>query len=269
MTALVMQTRVWLLIPISWVLFGESILPLPVAARDLVVLFVFVTFLALKAMKLHRLKPSFGLLDFLLAANLIYLGIGFLRNPVGSLATNSDRVGGRPYFSVAVHDAGLLGASPVDLQRAAGAHPAVVDDRNQLPGSDSRRSSPKNSRGFGFLGNFYGNFASDTRLTGAELAGSVSDSDGNERLISLADPGRTPGACALLVLPSSHAHQPTVLFSVAGFPLSLWRCGLPLRVSVHGHVGRPAISSLRRISRKGWIDVPCGLPPSEFRRWQS
>ena len=73
-------------------------LPLPVAAKDVFIISVFGMFLAMKALKLVRIKPAIDVLDLWLIINLLYVRSAFIRHPVGSLAMGSDRVGGRPVF---------------------------------------------------------------------------------------------------------------------------------------------------------------------------
>src|SRR5262249_13826727 len=75
---------------------------LPFAVRDMVVGAVFCAFLALHALKVVHRKPRYDLPDILLAILLFYLATVFIRNPVGTLAMNSYRVGGKPYFNVAI-----------------------------------------------------------------------------------------------------------------------------------------------------------------------
>lgn len=97
------KEKIWVLIPIFWGLSGQiPSLGLPFAARDLVVLYVFLAFLTLRAFKIVRSKPTFGGLEVLAIIMLIYVGLSFVRNPVGVEALNSDRVGGRPYFNCLV-----------------------------------------------------------------------------------------------------------------------------------------------------------------------
>lgn len=95
--------RSWYLIPVCWGLSGWiPALPVPFAARDLVILYVFGIFMALKAVKIVRNKGVIGLPDVILLINLVWLGIAFVRNPVGFFAFEGERVGGKPYFNVAV-----------------------------------------------------------------------------------------------------------------------------------------------------------------------
>jgi len=56
-----------------------------------------------------------GTLDYLIYINLAYLGIVFLRNPVGFWAMQSSMVGGRPYFEIALAFAAFLILSRVQI----------------------------------------------------------------------------------------------------------------------------------------------------------
>jgi hypothetical protein len=71
------------------------------------ILFAFGTFLLLKAFKLIRRQPKFGIVEFWLFIMLAYLATVFLRNPVGVEALGSVRVGGRPYLDVVIAWAGF------------------------------------------------------------------------------------------------------------------------------------------------------------------
>ena len=97
------RTNTWVLIPATWVMDGQiNFLAIPFSVRELVVPSVFAMFLVFKALKVVKMKPNYGLIDFLLAVNLFYLLATFVRNPAGVDALGSDRVGGRPYFSAFV-----------------------------------------------------------------------------------------------------------------------------------------------------------------------
>lgn len=97
---LAVREKIWVLVPIAWGLTGQiPSLALPFSVRDLIVLFVFVAFLPLKAFKILRRKPTFEHNDILIVVMATYLLISYMRNPVGVDALDSDRVGGRPYFN--------------------------------------------------------------------------------------------------------------------------------------------------------------------------
>lgn len=100
---MVMRQYIWLLIVVTWPWAGSvPVLPVPLTVRDLGVLSAFVAYLGLKALKVVRRKPAWGAADLVMVVMLIYLVTVFVRNPVGFLATNSLRVGGRPYLNIAL-----------------------------------------------------------------------------------------------------------------------------------------------------------------------
>ncbi|RYD84831.1 MAG: hypothetical protein EOP84_04390 [Verrucomicrobiaceae bacterium] len=99
--AVALRRSIWLFIPAAWILGGQiPIIPLPFAVKDIIIGFVFASYCVFVALKIVRTKPKITFLDLLLFANLLYLTITFLRNPVGVEALGSERVGGRPYFNV-------------------------------------------------------------------------------------------------------------------------------------------------------------------------
>ncbi|MCX6967633.1 MAG: hypothetical protein NTZ46_07605 [Verrucomicrobia bacterium] len=99
--ALVLRANIWLLIPLCWPL-GGSITGMPGSfpVRDLVMLYAFAVFLALKALKVVRAKTQYNWLDYLLFLNLIYLFTIYIKNPVGTDSMGFERVGGKVYFEV-------------------------------------------------------------------------------------------------------------------------------------------------------------------------
>lgn len=118
------RERVWVIIPVLWPFYGAvQILPLPFALKDIAVMVAFCAIVVCIALKIVRLKPRFTYLDALLYLNAIWLFVAFVRNPVGFLATDSDRVGGRPYVSavfgmLAYWTLSRLSASPRLLRRS-------------------------------------------------------------------------------------------------------------------------------------------------------
>ncbi|MEI8342016.1 MAG: hypothetical protein WCH43_10850 [Verrucomicrobiota bacterium] len=98
-----MKARIWLLIPICAGIQGNLVgLPLPFSVRDLAIFMAFGAFLVFKALKIVNRKPAFNFIDFLLLVNLLMLLQAFIRNPTGTNAMGSDRVGGRPYVEVII-----------------------------------------------------------------------------------------------------------------------------------------------------------------------
>lgn len=98
-----LKTTIWVLLPISWFLTGRlSFLPLPLTVRDmcfLVVIGFFTLFFAIRALPWKRkLNP----LEYLIYINIFYLISAYVRNPVGLFAFQSELVGGRPYFEIAL-----------------------------------------------------------------------------------------------------------------------------------------------------------------------
>jgi len=96
---LMLQQRIWILIPIFWYLTGRlGFLPLPFSARDMAVLTAFSVFVIFLALRFIRADAKMELLDWIVFLNIGYLITVFVRNPVGLSAVGSAMVGGRPYF---------------------------------------------------------------------------------------------------------------------------------------------------------------------------
>jgi hypothetical protein len=100
---LVLRERIFLAIPIFWGLTGRTPqLNVPLQIRDIIVLWIFVSFLMLVAFKIVRRRTKLETMDFFAWGAVLYLFTTWIRNPVGVEAFQSDRVGGRPYFDVFV-----------------------------------------------------------------------------------------------------------------------------------------------------------------------
>lgn len=96
---LMLQDRIWILIPTFWYLSGRlGFLPLPLSVRDLAVLTAFGVFVVFLALRFIRAYAKMELLDWAVFLNIGYLITVFVRNPVGLSAIGSAMVGGRPYF---------------------------------------------------------------------------------------------------------------------------------------------------------------------------
>jgi hypothetical protein len=101
--ALAFPHRIWLAIFIVWPLSGQiPALGVPFTIKDLVIGAVFIITLGLIAFKVVRIKPKFDWLDLLVYVTLLTLITAFIRNPVGLATFDTDRVGGRPYFNIAI-----------------------------------------------------------------------------------------------------------------------------------------------------------------------
>lgn len=94
------RERVWVLIPVCWPFYGSvSLLPVPLAVKDLGVAIAFGAIVICITLKIVRFKPRFTYLDALFYLNVVWLFSAFIRNPVGFYLSDSERVGGRPYVS--------------------------------------------------------------------------------------------------------------------------------------------------------------------------
>ncbi len=97
---LVLRNRIWILIPMGWMLIGTcDTLPLPFRVVDFIVIYVTGAFMVLTAVRVVRTRAAFDSLDFWILALCLLLLFAFIRNPVGTHATGSEMVGGRPYFN--------------------------------------------------------------------------------------------------------------------------------------------------------------------------
>lgn len=100
------RERVWVIIPVLWPFYGSiPVLPIPFALKDIGIMVAFMATIVCIALKIIRYRPHFNYLDSLLYLNAVWLLVAFIRNPVGFLVSDSERVGGRPYVNAVV---GLL-----------------------------------------------------------------------------------------------------------------------------------------------------------------
>lgn len=99
-----LQRRAWLLIPFAWVLAGK-ILFIPVtqfSVRDMAVLLAVVAWVAYYAFTHIKVTVRWHLLDGLVLANFLWLGVTYYLHPVGFRSTGSAMIGGRFYWDAAV-----------------------------------------------------------------------------------------------------------------------------------------------------------------------
>ncbi len=120
---LVVREKIWVLVPIFWALYARMpVFSLPFNPRELITLYVVLAFCTLIAFKVLRRPAAFSFIDVLFLVNCVWLLIALIRNPVGLEATESVRVGGRPYFEAFIGGIALwiLGRSegPLKLIRA-------------------------------------------------------------------------------------------------------------------------------------------------------
>ena len=98
-----LKTNIWVLLPVSWFLTGRlGFLPFPLTVRDMCFLIVIGFFVLLFATRAVPWKRKLGALDYLIYINIFYLISVYVRNPVGTFALQSELVGGRPYFEIAL-----------------------------------------------------------------------------------------------------------------------------------------------------------------------
>jgi hypothetical protein len=98
-----LKTNIWVLLPLGWYLTGRlPWLPLPFTVRDLLFMTVICFFTLFFATRTLPWKRKLGLLDYLIYINLAYLVTVYVRNPAGFWALQTDIVGGRPYFEIAL-----------------------------------------------------------------------------------------------------------------------------------------------------------------------
>jgi hypothetical protein len=93
---------IYILLPICWGLTGKIYaLPLPFNVFQLVAIIASGLFIADLIFKRSFKKTSFEMVDLWIAINLLWILIGFFRNPVGVAALGgSARVGGKPYIDL-------------------------------------------------------------------------------------------------------------------------------------------------------------------------
>ncbi len=95
----VMGRHVWLLIPLAMAGSGK-ILGLPITMMEAGTVTAFGWWIIFAAFRKVPLRTPTNLGDILLFLNICYLVMSFVRNPAGGLLIESDRIGGRPYFSI-------------------------------------------------------------------------------------------------------------------------------------------------------------------------
>jgi hypothetical protein len=93
---------IYILIPICWGLTGKiNVLPLPFNAFQLIAIIASGLLITDLIFKRSLKKTPFETVDLWIAINLLYILIGFFRNPVGVAAIGgSVRVGGKPYIDL-------------------------------------------------------------------------------------------------------------------------------------------------------------------------
>jgi len=96
-------SKCWLLIPFFAAWKGSlNILPGHFAPRDLAVGLVVAVLILIWAVRRFPLRVRFGKIEIILLILLAFVGQAFMRNPTGLSIFGGSRVGGRPYFEIAI-----------------------------------------------------------------------------------------------------------------------------------------------------------------------
>src|SRR2546426_1640146 len=105
-----MRDRAWVLIPLGWALTGaSSFLPFALSIHDVCILLAAIAFVGYRVMTQTSMRQTVHPLSVILAVNLAWLVVGFIRHPVGLLIFGSERIGGRPDFYAALAAVAFLG----------------------------------------------------------------------------------------------------------------------------------------------------------------
>lgn len=98
-----LQERGWILIPSLWFTMGNiSLLPIPFSYHDMGVFLALAAYVAHRCMvKTERVKMGHPL-DYLVAANVLWAFVAWVRHPVGFRVFESEYVGARVYVNIAI-----------------------------------------------------------------------------------------------------------------------------------------------------------------------
>ena len=95
------RDRAWLLIPFTWTLTGTSgFLPLGFSIHDVGILLAFCAYVGFSVLTRREATRKLQILDRLLAVNVIWLVITFIRHPAGLHVLGAETMGARPYVSL-------------------------------------------------------------------------------------------------------------------------------------------------------------------------
>jgi hypothetical protein len=96
-----LRHRAWLLIPFTWTLTGSSgSLPFSLSFHDVGILLAFCAYLFYRVLTHKATRQKLHPLDWLLALNVIWLVVTFIRHPVGLHILGSETMGARSYFNL-------------------------------------------------------------------------------------------------------------------------------------------------------------------------
>lgn len=101
--AIGLRQQAWILILVCWHLTGSVLLlPLPFSLRDLGVLTAVAVYFIHRAVSKKVARPPWHPVDLIVFANLLYLVVTFIYNPVGFWLFRAERVGARAYVNIAL-----------------------------------------------------------------------------------------------------------------------------------------------------------------------
>ena len=96
-----LRHRAWLLIPFTWTLTGSSgSLPFGLSFHDVGILLAFCAYIFYCVLTHKATRQKLHPLDWLLALNVIWLVVTFIRHPVGLRILGSEMMGARSYFNL-------------------------------------------------------------------------------------------------------------------------------------------------------------------------
>ncbi len=100
---LTLKEKSWIFIFLLGGIPGKIMfLPLSLTVREVGVLLAFGGIFLMFIFRRIKVKPDYRFLDVLAMVNVLYIALLFVRNPVGTLVLDTDRIGGRPYFTLLI-----------------------------------------------------------------------------------------------------------------------------------------------------------------------
>jgi len=134
---LMLGRNYWILIPITFFASGSiGALPVPFSYQEIGIIGAFGLHLFHTAFKKQPSASNFRTVDLLLWLNIAYLISVYIRQPVGTLAFQSELVGGRPYFTLLLIVCGYVVLSKVSVtERMAKTMPVLLAAAMIIPAS--------------------------------------------------------------------------------------------------------------------------------------
>jgi hypothetical protein len=95
------RDRAWVLIPVTWTLAGSSgYLPFSLSIHDVGILLAFCAYIGYSVLMPGNTRRKLVAVDWLLALNVIWLLVTFVRHPVGLHVFGAETMGARPYINL-------------------------------------------------------------------------------------------------------------------------------------------------------------------------